>query len=341
LAGFLGAIILLAAWLIFDTIDPQLRILEMPPLFPVPTVVLWGVYLCNFDVSRDVEGIIDRYTKVYGKIGMEEEQKKIVDEFYKKIRPRAGGAERCWRARTTDEPPITKIKSMFVVPEYDKAKPEPWEYNSAIIIKHKKWVRGWGGEECYLFPEPDTANRIFIKAPITYKTYKPKVITLIQKPTEPLPEDAEGVILYNTLAKGRVSPPPNKSPIRMPYEPKGVADIVADIKEVKTEDFKNAGFKDDIRSIEVNPEGRYVAVLQGWNRDQESSTILGVHLCAITNDTLYDRFDNNNVGRHPIGQCGARCRLIAPIEKASDRELEEYCKSCIDRITVIKAEIIW
>jgi len=51
-AAFLGAVILLSAYLIFNTINPQLTILELPPVPILGGVVTQGIYICNYDITQ-------------------------------------------------------------------------------------------------------------------------------------------------------------------------------------------------------------------------------------------------------------------------------------------------
>jgi len=55
-AAFLGAVILLASYLIFHTINPQLTILKLAEVKPLSQIITPGVYICSYEVTpQDIE----------------------------------------------------------------------------------------------------------------------------------------------------------------------------------------------------------------------------------------------------------------------------------------------
>jgi len=157
----LGAIILLSAYLIFNTINPQLTILNAPDLTVLAPSVSPGIYICNYKVTENLESIIGNYMNTDDESG-DPEQVGIAEQIRIDAAEKLGALmvpkdknKLCYRVYASgnltnfyfhgkEEDTIFSIPRKVYVPDAaspGKTKVE-WEYDYGIIFHEKDLRRG-------------------------------------------------------------------------------------------------------------------------------------------------------------------------------------------------------
>jgi hypothetical protein len=321
-AGFLGVLILLSSYLVFNTINPQLVIMEAPPPDIIEPVIKPGVYLCNYQPS--VEAFIRSY-----RTGNKEEKIKAAIEL-NKIMGEEGSQNACFRVGASGNLRNFSFNpnknTGFAIPGkkyvYNSESHETeisWEYNYGIIFHEKDNYRGEAQVE--FFSEGKTgitelkfgrANSVtlFLKNDVSSTT-----ITLYQ------------CLSYNEnvgMCPKRVIGQPNhvsftvksNEPVRVSKEELG--------KLARTGDNK-----DGARSITISPEGSGFALL--YSEDNQKGKI-----CNTFSE------NKGNLLEYEIGKCNAgiwfpqqSCVWISDTEE----QLED-CVPCLKSMMIIKGQLI-
>ncbi|MDI6602714.1 MAG: hypothetical protein QME57_01160, partial [Patescibacteria group bacterium] len=212
--AFLGGLLLLSSVLIFNTINPQLKIMTLPEIEPLEQVVVPGVYICNYKVEKeeDIKQALETYITKSG-----QERNKAVEKL----------KEIMWNPKTEKGCPMVKFSgnfqnfqvtengnTIFFVPSisedpYTKVRTIKYEYG--IVLHEKEDFRG----QCDYFPKEDDNNLIyqtkedsfyhplenFSAKDLQFTAYS---VTLFQKPSvEPA---GDGVTLYRYFNYNRDEP---------------------------------------------------------------------------------------------------------------------------------------
>lgn len=335
LAAFLGGILLLGAAIIFNTINPQLKILTPPPIADLGGRIPSGVYICNHKPA-DITNIIAEYMKSKD----EKSQKEVVWKFLKAIY--SGVSNYCVLAKTGD-PRIREIKALFVVPKRGEQDPNTkeysWEWDTAVIIKESKRVGGEAtlgilGREtkCRFFPEIKD-NKIFYEAKWDTgflglgSDIEATHITVIKKQEKPITE-GDGVTLYegrayNTIEKwekGKLKPPAELK--RLTDKPKGDEDV----EIIPRSKLEAADLLGKVKSISFDLPGQYVVALEG---KYEHPGWINKNQCEV----FAGKENIPDLTTWPIGQCGDTCMRYLG---GTDGQRDEACLSCFETVWIVK-----
>jgi len=358
-SAILGAIILLSAVLIFNTINPQLVILEAPPLDVLEATVIPGIYLCNYNVGN-IHLLIPDYVNNNPR---PDERRKIRTEAAKKLTEvmsnKKGSCAIIPASMMKLQYPFEpgkKKDTMFIIPG------EKPVYNPKTKETELKWVNDYGvifhqldnfQGNCKLV-EPLYMQIHFHGFPYPSLGFdQARSITLFKKPDV---QGGQGVALYQCLyydepttclegvsiTGGTPFPPENN----VRHVPTGQLGNLAG--ETSTEKAKGFALnikkaqqyetKGDIlpgaRSIRIDPVGSFFAVLLGTNPvkygTKENPT---GHFCEIISN------DDPNLLDNEIGRCGAACQIVARKDETSEWQ-NRNCFPCLQSMIVVKGEII-
>jgi len=314
-AAFLGGIILLSAYLIFTTINPQLVILKPAEITPIEPTIISGVYLCNYKAEK-IE-----------KAG----EKKVC---FKVI---SSGNLANFEIKKDSTLIIVPSEKKIYDPETKKTKSE-WESNYGIVFHEKD---NFGGE-CKLLPEPIAGN---VYRPILLQPelkFTARSITLFQKPTTLPPASANGVILYQGLAFNEIGAEKKEEKKESQLLPSSFFVLAGeedpslakkefkpsegvDIKKVSPGDLDVPGkesLKENTRSIEIDPENYYFALL--FEKDNFEGK------CQLK------KSDDASLSDDPIGRCGT-CSIWSYLKPW---EWGEGCHSCLQSMYVVTGQTL-
>ncbi|MCX6759525.1 MAG: pilin [Candidatus Nealsonbacteria bacterium] len=323
-AGFLGAIILLSAYLIFNTINPQLTILKMEEVPALKPIVFPGIYICANKVD-DIEGVLNKYLQG-DRVEAVEELRKIIED---KI---------CLKANFSGNFENFEVSAnnntFFVIPA------EESKYDSDKATTTTKYVSKYGlilhekdnfSGRCFLaFQENDKIyassskeefkpiSGNFDKLPSDFKA---RSFTLFKEPDpEPAPA-AQGVILYNCLSYDQTGCAKDVTLKEAPFNTGG-----ADMRQVTKSGLGELA--QNTRSVKIDPKGSFLALL--YEKDDFEGK------CEVISSNVVD------LTQHPIGRCptdlaGAGCNVIGIwIYSLGGLLSNPYCQPCIQSMTVIK-----
>lgn len=334
-SAFLGAIILLSAYLIFNTINPELTILEPPEPKIIEPTVEPGIYICTYDIG-DINSIIERYKS-------EDRETKIkAAEELKNIMKSDKGI--CYIARYSDRSFVFKPKqhTAFTIPRKEyiyvpatEDKPAEtkikWEYDYGIILHQKDNWRGRcklaGLYENKIDPHPNLVGFDEARSITFFRKLEPE-----EEPTS----DNRGVILYQCLnyndgtlcpKNGKVTSPDDKFfPISPPGDnltlvtEKKLGKLAAPPKGIPTY---------GTRSVQIDPLGSYFAIM--FSEDNFTGDVCEV---ITTND--------NNLLDRDIGRCDAP-GVYTPCKSIFADEPNEQlvrCEPCLKSMYVVKGKVI-
>lgn len=158
-AAFLGTAILVGSYIIFTTINPQLKVLELPPITLLEQVVSPGVYVCNYAYSGnsvtaqavtdgiipadDIGSIISSYINKTG-----EEQIEVTKVFESIIVNPDNRDETCSKANFSGNFQnfvVQENNTMFVIPSIRfsaEKNPTPTDPNNYDYIKKPLYEYG-------------------------------------------------------------------------------------------------------------------------------------------------------------------------------------------------------
>lgn len=308
ISALLGGVILLGTYIIFNTINPQMVILELPELKLVGAEIEPGVYLCNYEII-DIGTILAKYTA-----GTTQERTEAAEKLWKAMGPKDGNSLFCLKVRASGNLAENfnfylpdKKNTWFIIPTLSNYDPETtrytkqeWDYG---IVLHEK--DNFGGR-CLLLPLPvflpfevsvvNPFGSSFGEEGVTTNfhlnlKFNPNSVTLFQK----LPsETGQGTVtLYSHQ--------------QFNEEVKGGEEVVAkeykitgqEIKRVPETDLQTetGTLSQNTRSIKI--EGPPFALL--YESPNFSSEKGKCELIKSSDSNLWD---------NPIGRCGWLCNIV-------------------------------
>lgn len=336
ISALLGAVILFSAVLIFNTINPQLTILELSAPGLIDPVIKPGIYLCDYDAG-DINSVIDEYM-----FGDKDTKIEAAKKLKKAIIKEENKKGTCIEIDSSSQ----KLKNFvfkpsehtaFVIPrkenvyipatETDAAKTDiEWIYDYGIVLHEKDNFRGRcklaGLYDQKMAPHPNLVGFDSVRS-----------VTFFQKPEiEPI-SDNLGVILYQclnyndatfcpsgltgTLNSGSFPTSPPGNDLTLVTEKK-LGKLTAPIKVAPTW---------GTRSIKIDPVGSYFAVL--FSEDKFTGDI-----CEVISR------DDNNLLDRDIGRCGFGCNWATDLLTGTKGQLK-YCNPCLKSMYVIKGQVIY
>lgn len=319
-SAFLGAAILFSATIIFNTINPQITVLELPDSDIIEAVVPSGIYLCNKQVPN-IHDLIETYEN-----GSQEESIEAVKKLSDIMNNKEGS---CYRVNFSGnlEFIFQTKNTMFMIPrkEYvyvQATETQPaetridWKYDYGIIFHEEDNFKG----KCRL------SKRIY-KLNATGSTGenfdKVRSITIFKESeTEPDP-NREGVILYQCMDYGALCPNNiTKGGLKSPLPLTG-----ATLTRFTYKVLAEAEFAENTRSIIIDPEGTYFAIMFSEdNFKGEKCEVIG-------------RSDNNLLSNY-IGRCGPDCSFSWLLKETKETQLRR-CIPCLKSLLIVKGAIIY
>jgi hypothetical protein len=372
-AGF-GGLILLGSYIIFNTINPQLLILNPPEIGGIKAVITPGAYICNYSV-QDIGDILIRYMGDNNDLRTEA-AKRLQDAIGK-----PGSDKNCFL--TTYSGILTNLVipanstdwTVFIIPSEkynDETGTYGWEFSSGVVLHENDKFGG----RCRVFP---SISGTTLYRQVDSDDFHPKLgfdaksITVFQKPTvEPDPQYI-GLSLYegpafNEIGKQPVCgdgncegdedyihcpedcPPP--APVGLKPEflsslflPSFVlAEIDVNLK--KMEGIKPA-IGNDVREVTDSE-------LSGWGlrenirsikiepKDSYFTILLGDGQDATKsfNNAKCEvrRTDDANLTDDPIGRCG-QCSIWSYVNPINWFKTTG-CDPCVESLYVIKGQVL-
>ncbi len=334
ISAFIGAIILLSSVLLFNTINPALTVLT--PIKPndISSVVIPGVYLCDYKIKEDINSLIDQY--INGKTAKE------VNTAAKKIKSlmqtKDGNCSLMQYSHNLGAHAFSQGNTSFVIPQKITITKQDQTtitkvYDYGIILHEKDNFKGKCQLLYFYSPKKELIGSNFSLA---------RSVTVFKKPSPSITNNKKdkGVtffqcIKYNTdvgLCPGtysKVQPPKSStsknplvnalfsSPKSYSYKtPRGEKHI---FNNALTSDYKT----DDVRSLEISPPGAYFTIFS----DKED---LQGDKCKV-----FSRNDDN-IMSYSIGRCGLGCHWYI---KAILGTLSK-CVPCTKSIMVISGQVL-
>lgn len=205
-SAFLGTVILLSAYLIFNTINPQLTILNLAEVEPLGQIVDAGVYLCNYTIPN-IEELLENYITEPPGDKQVEAAKALRDIIYKE-----GRREKCefvYGSGNIEDFTFEVGYTIFAVPSlhYERdadgniiVKPS---YEFGVVL-HEKYNSKGGcvvytglDENGFIYGENNQLQYYATTPEAAAKTWGAKSVTLFRKPMKEIPADATAVTLYS------------------------------------------------------------------------------------------------------------------------------------------------
>jgi len=344
-AAGLGGLILLGAYLIFNTINPQLLILTPPEIGALKAVITPGVYICNYNLDEkgyDIGNILINYMQVSDLNLRTEAAEKL-----KTAMGKAGDNNNCFLASYSGILTNFVIDgdssqwTIFIVPSEKYNSGEGtygWTFSHGVVFHENDKFGG----KCKVLPSASgtTLYRQIDASDFHAQLgFDAKSVTVFQKPTfEPDPQ-YKGVSLYegpafNEIGKATTTTQRDSLFSFSPFFALAEVDeslkkwesikpaAGTDIKEASGVELDNFGLKQNTRSIKIEPKDGYIAVLFG-NGGQK---------CEVR------RTDDANLMDDPIGRCGS-CNLFL-IGGVLDWFKLVDCKPCLESLYVIKGQTL-
>lgn len=322
--SFLGAVILLSAYLVFNTINPQLVILDLKPVSPFGQLLTPGVYLCNYQVP-DIETTLASYVQPPGEI-----QKEAAKKLWKSMFSEGSGNScdlisfsKNIREFTFDPSKYTMIAIPSLNYERDAdgnitTKPT---YEFGIILHGKENYRG----KCQVYTRKaetgniyDKASQKFDKFQRSKRDFEAKSVTLFKKPITEIPADAEGVVLYGCYLGWHAS-----SICPDDIEPPGPS------KNCKPDpDIRICAQRATVpRSVKIDPKGGYFGVVSD-NSPEENCSVVSL--------------SDPDVTQLPLIGCDKDRKPCSRVKRFFNYfGIGSYeCIACISSVITIKGEII-
>ena len=311
LSGFLGAIILLSAYFIFNTINPQLLKLEITKLDPLRPMISPGIYVCSYEVdSSDIQDCIDDYIS-----NDREKQTEAAKKLKEIMAP--GGNDSCVKMTFSGKFENFAVKeddnTFFSIPgartQDGELVYDVYEYG---LILHEK--DNFGGEGKLVTDPPYNAIDYLPDFDFTARSF-----TLFKKVTTAVSGEAKGAVLYSC-------PNYNEGGLC----PEGVAttsiDSIRPGGDAEIRKINNLGDLDEnVRSIQIDPKGSFFAVLfSGDNFNGDKCEVIAAN--------------DNNLLDNPIGRCGS-C-FVSIWSYVNPRNWVGDCYPCPKSIIVIKGQVL-
>ena len=320
-SAFLGAIILLSTYLIFNTINPQLINSKLPEPPALEPIVDPGIYLCDYNAGQNVASIIDNY--VYGNLNTAIKAAKKLKKIMNKEENKEGY---CFKVESSGNFKNFAFhlndNTFFIVPKkiHKEGGGIVARYDYGMIFHEKNNQKG----KCRLVSIygkniSDIGNSDFMKS---------RSITIFRKP-EGQDTEGRGVTLSNCLSgynkKEMLCPKGVKTSNQFSIKPKG------DIIKEDESSLKDVGMvylpdepKTGTRAIEIDPEDYYFAILFPKDGFQGNCEVI------IKSDP--------NLLDQDIGRCGPGCHWY--IQMIPIIGLLSRCEPCLSSMVVIKGKII-
>lgn len=341
-SAILGGVILLSAVLIFNTINPQLTILELPDPYIIEPSLKPGIYLCN-KTEPGVNGVIEQY-----KNGTQEEKVNAAKEL-KYIMKNDKGF--CFRVNFSGNLETFVFKSykdtVFAIPRKEyvyipatETKPattkEEWRYDYGIIFHERDNWKGrcapvWEG--LYNKIDPDSASERIGAA--GFDNGSARSVTIFEKLKEKPDESRRGVILYDCIGWGEYGStdmcPKNRSTVnwKMIKPPSGY--YATALSGEGNEDKGGLGnVYEKARSVKIDPVGSYFAIMFSEENFKGETCEL------ISKNEI-------NLLAHPIGQCGITCKgVLGWVRKnVLDSSDIKRCVPCLKSMYVVEGNVIY
>ena len=355
-AGILGMIILLSSVLIFNTINPELTVLETSDPTVVDPIVTPGIYICNYRVNEIIE-TIEKY-----KTGDKETAINAARDLKGIMK---NGNKVCLRVTTSGnldfnfEPVINSgnviNQTFFAIPRKTTKYEEPvgggnatletkWVYDYGVIFHEKGEYKG----RCKIaLGDPNLSN----PGSINYSPYgrlsllntsekgfsRVNSVTLFSKIDDSeLNYDKNGINLYECMNYNNLDFCPKTTakegetlvPVMKGYS---LPSNEADFGTLYQKDLIKDGLAENTRSITIKPVGSYFAVM--YSED------------GFVGETCEVVFkDDINLLDQPIGRCdydaGRKCDTwINTSDKVEEQK--ERCKPCLKSMLMIKGKVIY
>lgn len=355
LAAFLGGIILLAAFIIFNTINPQLTIITPEDPSLLFGVAIPGVYLCNYDVTAggylnslgysDLNQLFNDYIAKDNFNTKEEQERQIKATkalgklIYK------DSSQQCQRISTSTNlresflPDYTMfaVPKVIVVndPSQQKTVREP-VYEYAIILYEGDDFTGEG--EVYphvvqlsggkmLYNQFNVLPEEFFKAGkrLADTMGSASSVILLQKP-DPDPGDQGGIAAYSCYDwENKVCPED------VEYETRTFSTGGYDIRIIGKEEL--GSLVRNIRSIRIRPENDYIAWI--WapddHQDYDKSWIINQNRNNLSFTELCSIYADGEGHNSCTGFLGGFWNFLM-LRK-------NECRPCISRIVIIKGTV--
>lgn len=331
-AAFLGGIILLSAYIIFNTINPQLTILKLPEVNPLAALVSPGVYICTYHVDN-IGDILDKYINSSG-----DEQIAAAKDLARIMVDPNDDSKRCPRANSSgnfdnfvvrSDNTILIVPSIKLVPDPDHPETPKRQpiYEYGIVLHQKDDFRG----KCDYYPKEDSNYLIYTYGedehqltdfmPIDMDFSEARSVTVFKKPVKEPSGDAQGVILFSCFDYNRTHMcPEGVNEAWYSYKPSGdVWNIfAADLGELT----KNT------RSVQVDPKDSYFAIVYDGEATYENCSVI--------------KSNDPNITDIPLNLCtvgGGACDWTRWFSWSWLTGTKE-CVPCIESMTVFKGQAL-
>lgn len=310
LAAILGTAVLLGAYLVFNTVNPQLVRLEIEraPLTRDPATP--GIYVCEDRGRAESQDRISNVLNNYLGAPDIETQREKVQELRRIMENR-----KCKKMNFSSNLGFTvrsDQNTFFSIPslQIEAGRPVGFSYEYGLILHEKDNFRG----KAKLITDPPY-ERI---SNLPSFDFKARSFTLFIK--SEAPSDSPGAILYSCLNY-------NEPPFACP---EGVDPIS------NTFPTSNAMFKwnqatldglemtQNVRSIQIEPSGRFLAILfddDGFTA-RNTAQVISSNFRSLLNQ--------------PIGRCGPSCASV----RADETRQLRTCQPCLKSMIVIKGQVV-
>ncbi len=357
-AGILGMIILLSSFLIFNTINPELTVLETSDPTVVDPIVTPGIYICNYRVNGIIE-TIEKY-----KTGDKETAINAAQDLKKIMK---NGNKVCLRVTTSGNldfnfEPVNKEgiinQTFFAIPRKTTKYEEPAGGGNAIL--ETKWVYDYGiifhekGEykgRCKIaLSESDPKINPYDSGALqaSWTPYDQLDLSLMHTKEKGFSR-VNSVTLFSRIDNSELNY--DKNGINL-YECMGYNNLdfcpKTTVKEGETlipaskffhftsNDAEIGGANlldmvENTRSIKIDPVGSYFAVM--YSEDG----FVGETCEVVSKDDI-------NLLDQPIGRCnydaGRGCDTLINTSNTVE-EQKERCKPCLKSMLMIKGKVIY
>ena len=283
LYALLGGALLISSVIIFNTINPQIKILELAEMKPLEQVLQEGVYICDYKVddlalSEAVTGYL---------YGTEETQIEAAKKL-RKIMYDPDTGKTCFRVNFSGPfqnftiSPGGQNNTIFILPhisENPNTQERILKWNYGIVLHEKD---NFGGQ-CAYYPEHDAQRKIYQEVVTTGGgehfgiinladlPFQARAVTLFQKPlVEP---QGEAVTLYecfeyNQKGKCNGDPPQSQSfslgaadVLKKGFAEKGARSQDLEFLQDPAASGEEKKWEGGFRSIRFSPQGSYLVLL--------------------------------------------------------------------------------
>jgi len=338
LYAFLGALILLGSYLIFNTINPQLLTLDINKLPVLQPFIPPGIYVCNYNDSANIMNILSDYFS-----GDLDKRIKAVEKIREKMAS-ASGKKVCMHLNYSGKFRDFYFENgdtWFVIPK------ESPEYDPSSQKMINKYLNEFGvimheGDDfsggCKLLFPPDffiynTPNVSTLVGEANFSDFsnpKAKSFTLFKKPSA----EPSQVTLYQCYQYNEISckeKPSSGGTSFLNVFASNTSNWASltfnfthDIEKITQSNLGD--LNDNVRSIKFEPENTSLAVM--FENDEFKGK------CEVISQNTID------LTKHPIGRCGAGCNelLNVLIQVSTLGIYNPECKPCISSIYLIKGQ---